>query len=35
VTITIHDPDDRKALPSGDQRFRGYAMQEVFWIGDP
>jgi hypothetical protein len=35
VTIAIHDPDDRKPLPAGQTRFRGYAMQEVFWIGDP
>ena len=35
VTIAIHAPDDRKPLPSGESRFRGYAMQEVFWIGDP
>jgi len=35
VTIAIHDPSDRKAKPSTDLRFRGYAMQEVFWIGDP
>jgi len=35
VTIAIHDPGDRKVLPTGDTRFRGYAMQEVFWIGDP
>ena len=35
VTIAIHDPDDRKPLPPTDPRFRGYALQEVFWIGDP
>jgi hypothetical protein len=35
ITVAIHDPDDRKPLASGAGRFRGYAMQEVFWLGDP
>ena len=36
VTTAIHDPDDRGPLSSATPpRFRGYAMQEVFWIGDP
>jgi hypothetical protein len=35
VTVAIHDPDDRKPLPQGTDRFRGYALQEVFWISDP
>ncbi|HUU82795.1 MAG TPA: hypothetical protein VM243_04745 [Phycisphaerae bacterium] len=36
VTIAIHDPDDRSPTPlAAGTRYRGYAMQEVFWIGDP
>jgi type II secretory pathway pseudopilin PulG len=33
VTLAVHDPDDRGPLPSGQTRFQGYALQEVFWIG--
>ena len=32
VTLTVHDPDDRGPLPA-DGRYKGYALQEVFWIG--
>jgi len=38
VTVAIHDPDDRSPPPTdegGNKRFRGYAYQQVFWIGDP
>ncbi len=34
VTVAIHDPDDHAPLGTA-SRFRGYAMQEVYWIGDP
>jgi len=32
VTLTVHDPDDRGPLPDSG-RFKGYALQETFWIG--
>ncbi|MGB2937053.1 MAG: type II secretion system protein [Phycisphaerae bacterium] len=39
VTVAIHDPDDRSPPPAdtdgSKERFRGYAYQQVFWIGDP
>jgi hypothetical protein len=35
VTVAIHDPDDRAPVPSANGRYRGYALQEVFWLGDP
>jgi type II secretory pathway pseudopilin PulG len=35
VTVAIHDPDDRKPLTAGVNRFQGYALQEVYWIRDP
>jgi len=33
VTLTVHDPDDRGPLPPGQTRFKGYALQEVFYLG--
>ena len=35
VTMAVHSPDDRGPLPPGQNRYRGYALQEVFWLGDP
>ncbi|HUS45587.1 MAG TPA: hypothetical protein VM219_06095 [Phycisphaerae bacterium] len=39
VTVAIHDPDDHSPPPAdtdgSKERFRGYAYQQVFWIGDP
>jgi len=35
VTVAVHDPDDSSTLPRDQKRFRGFAMQEVFWFGDP
>jgi hypothetical protein len=35
VTLSIHSPDDRAPVPTASGRFRGHAMQEVYWIGDP
>jgi len=35
VTVAVHDPDDGTTLPRDQKRFRGFAMQEVFWFGDP
>ena len=35
VTMAIHDPADRTPLQSNVNRYRGYAMQGVFWIKDP
>lgn len=37
VTVAIHDPGDSGEIPEGQNRFRfrGYAMQETFWLGDP
>ncbi|MGB2755687.1 MAG: hypothetical protein WBD75_07930 [Phycisphaerae bacterium] len=32
VTLAVHDPGDR-GPPPADGRFKGYALQEVFWIG--
>jgi type II secretory pathway pseudopilin PulG len=32
VTFAVHDPDDR-GPPPPDKRYRGYDLQEVFWIG--
>jgi len=33
VTLAVHDPDEHGPLPSGQTRFQGYALQEVFYIG--
>lgn len=39
VTVAIHDTDNQSPPPvdtdGSKQRFRGYAFQQVFWIGDP
>jgi hypothetical protein len=37
VTIALHDPSETRPLSatSTDKRFRGMAMQEIFWITDP
>jgi len=35
VTLAVHDPDDRSPLPAGQARYRGYVLQEVFWLGNP
>lgn len=35
VTVAVHDPDETSLLPLDQKRFRGFAMQEVFWFGDP
>ena len=34
VTLAVHDPDER-GPPPPDNRYRGYALQEVFYIGGP
>ncbi len=34
VTIAVHDPKDLSPAESG-ERFRGYVLQEVFYLGDP
>ena len=34
VTVAIHDPGDTSPRPANG-RFRGYAMQETFWLTDP
>ncbi len=35
VTVAVHDPGDTSEPPPGQSRFRGYAMQETYWLGDP
>jgi prepilin-type N-terminal cleavage/methylation domain-containing protein len=35
ITVAVHDPGDRGDKAASDDRFRGFAMQEVFWFGDP
>ena len=35
VTIAVHDPSDIKPVVGRSGRYEGYALQEVFWIGDP
>ncbi|MBE3099981.1 MAG: hypothetical protein IMZ44_22915 [Planctomycetes bacterium] len=35
VTIAVHDPSDIKPVVGPSGRYEGYALQEVFWIGDP
>jgi hypothetical protein len=35
VTVACHDPHDRHLLQVNENRFHGYALQEVFWISDP
>jgi len=34
VTIAVHDPSDVKPAVGRSGRYEGYALQEVFWIGD-
>ncbi len=34
VTVVVHDPSSEEPLPEGQKRFRGYALQEVFFLGD-
>jgi type II secretory pathway pseudopilin PulG len=34
VTLAVHSPDDR-GPPPPDNRYRGYALQETFWLGNP
>ena len=35
VTVAVHDPNDTKPAVGTSKRYEGYALQEVFWIGDP
>ena len=35
VTVAVHPPEDTGPLPADQDRYYGYALQEVFWIGDP
>ena len=36
VTVAVHDPADNELPQAGaDNRFRGFALQEVFWLTDP
>jgi len=35
VTVAFHDPADKRPTPGASGRYEGYALQEVFWIGDP
>jgi type II secretory pathway pseudopilin PulG len=35
ITLAIHDPDDHAPLTGTMKRYQGYALQEVFWLGDP
>jgi hypothetical protein len=35
VTVAVHDPGEGGDIPEGQDRYRGYAMQEIFWLGDP
>jgi hypothetical protein len=35
VTVAVHDPNDTKPAVGMSKRYEGYALQEVFWIGDP
>jgi len=35
VTVAVHDSDETSLLPLDQKRFRGFAMQEVIWFGDP
>jgi len=35
VTAVVTNPDTLEPLPSGQKRFQGYGMQEVYWLGDP
>lgn len=32
VTLAVHDPDDRGPPPASG-RYKGYALQEAFWVG--
>lgn len=34
VTVVVHDPSSEEPLPEGQKRFQGYALQEVFFLGD-
>jgi hypothetical protein len=37
VTVAVHDPSDVGSTQTSvaGSRYQGYALQEVFWIGDP
>ena len=35
VTLAVHNTGDRGPLPAGQKRFKGYALQESFWLGNP
>jgi len=35
VTLVVHDPEDTGEDKDPDERYRGFAMQEIFWLGDP
>jgi hypothetical protein len=35
VTVAVHDPGESGEIPDGQNRFRGFVMQETFWLGDP
>jgi type II secretory pathway pseudopilin PulG len=35
VTVAIHDPGDKKPATGASKRYEGFALQEIFWIGDP
>jgi len=35
VTVAVHDPGDKTPAVGLSSRFEGFAVQEVFWIGDP
>ncbi len=35
VTVAVHDPGKTGDIPDGQDRYRGVAMQETFWLGDP
>jgi len=34
VTVVVHDPTSTEARPDDQPRFRGYALQETFYLGD-
>ena len=34
VTVVVHDPTATGTLPEDRKRFQGYALQEVFYLGD-
>ena len=35
VTVAVHDPGESGDIPDGQDRYRGFVMQETFWLGDP